>query len=249
MRPRLSRVTRTHAMRILGLAAIAASVALVGCGGGSAPRLDPAFTFTNPTDITNSYYPLSSYTTAVLEGTVDGAVERSERTRLDTTSVATKVFRIKGQTVPAVTVEDRDFEDGDLVEVTLNYFAQADDGTVYYLGEDVDIIEDGVIVGHEGAWLFGVDTQELGVVMPPAPKVGDTWLYENVPGVTTELNEVVAANDTVTTPLGTFNNCLQIEGTVSPDNEVEMKWYAPGVGEVEAMDEDADGSVKLIAQS
>jgi hypothetical protein len=39
-----------------------------------------------------------------------------------------------------------------LIERSLNYFAQTQDGTVCYFGEAVDIYENGVVVSHEGAW-------------------------------------------------------------------------------------------------
>ena len=63
-------------------------------------------------------------------------------------------------------VEDRAFADGELVERTLDYYAQADDGTVYYLGEHVSNIENGKVVDHHGTWLFGKDTDVPGVAMP-----------------------------------------------------------------------------------
>jgi len=61
-----------------------------------------------------------------------------------------KVFRIGGQTVAALAVEDRVFENGQLADVALYYFGQGDDGMVYYLGEDVDEYRNGKEAGHEG---------------------------------------------------------------------------------------------------
>jgi len=42
-----------------------------------------------------------------------------------------------------------------LIEVSQNFFAQADDGTVYYFGELVDTYGGGSVVSHEGSWLLG----------------------------------------------------------------------------------------------
>ena len=36
-------------------------------------------------------------------------------------------------------MEDRAYVDGQLEEIALGYFGQADDGAVYYFGEDVNI--------------------------------------------------------------------------------------------------------------
>ena len=84
-------------------------------------------------------------------------------------------------------MEDREYAGGKLAEVTLDYFAQADDGTVYYLGEDVDEYKDGKVVGHSGAWLLGKDTQKPGVLMPAHPEIGDKFKSEDVPKITCEL--------------------------------------------------------------
>jgi len=56
-------------------------------------------------------------------------------------------FTVAGQKVEAAVVEDRSLEEGELHEIALDYYAQADDGTVYYLGEDVDYYEDGRVIG------------------------------------------------------------------------------------------------------
>ena len=42
-------------------------------------------------------------------------------------------------------------------EVALDYFAQADDGSVWYLGEDVSNCQNGVVADHSGTWLAGRD--------------------------------------------------------------------------------------------
>jgi hypothetical protein len=53
-------------------------------------------------------------------------------------------------------VEERETENGELVEVSRNYFAVCKPSNdIYYFGEDVDDYEDGEIVGHGGAWLAG----------------------------------------------------------------------------------------------
>ena len=40
------------------------------------------------------------------------------------------------------------YGDGRVLEVARDYYAQADDGSVWYFGEDVDNYEDGVVVDH-----------------------------------------------------------------------------------------------------
>ena len=146
-----------------GLALLAVAV-LVPATPSHAQDAHSTPKFSHPKEITNVYLPLSSLKQDILEGTEKGHPLRVERT----VKPGSKTFNVNGQTVEAMIVEDREFINGDIEEVALDYFAQDDNGTVYYLGEDVDNYKDGKVVGHEGAWLYGKDTQKMGVVMPAA---------------------------------------------------------------------------------
>jgi hypothetical protein len=118
--------------------------------------------FSHPWGITNPYLPLASLKQDILE-----RIERTIRPE------RRRTFQIYHQTVEALTVEDREFKHGQLTEVAFDYVAQADDGTVHYLGEDVD--EYHKVVSHSGAWLFGKDTPRMGVLMLAHPQVGDKF--------------------------------------------------------------------------
>jgi hypothetical protein len=139
-------------------------------------------------------------------------------------------------------MEDREIEGGKLTEVTLDYFAQADDGTVYYFGEDVNEYEDGKIAGHSGAWLYGVQTQIPGVIMAGQPQVGDKFRAEDVAKITTEDCEVLSVSETVTVPAGTYQNCLKLKELLS-DGKTEYKYFARGVGCIKEVP--AEGEVLL----
>ena len=53
-------------------------------------------------------------------------------------------------------VEERESEGGELVEISHNFFARClENGSVFYLGEKVEDIEDGEVVGGGGAWEAG----------------------------------------------------------------------------------------------
>ena len=49
------------------------------------------------------------------------------------------------------------FLGGSIEEVAYDLYAQADDGSVWYFGEDVFDFRDGAIVVTEGTWLAGKD--------------------------------------------------------------------------------------------
>ena len=59
-------------------------------------------------------------------------------------------------------VEERETDDGQMVEVSRNYFAISKrTGNVYYFGEDVDIYKDGKVASHDGSWLSGVNGAQV----------------------------------------------------------------------------------------
>jgi hypothetical protein len=199
-----------------------------------------AVKFSHPREITNPWLPLASLKQDVLEGKEGTKELRIERTLKPEIR---KTFKVGKQTVEVLVMEDREFEGGKLSEITLDYFAQADDGTVYYMGEDVDEYKNGKVVGHSGAWLYGKQTKVPGLLMPGNPKVGDKFRSEDVPKITTEDNEVMSLTETVTVPAGTYENCLKIKEVLS-DGAIEYKYYAKGVGCVRELPEGGDVALK-----
>lgn len=128
-------------------------------------------------------------------------------------------------------VEERHWEDGELVEVSRNFFVQAKNGTVCYYGEDVEIYEDGEVVAHDGAWRAGEGDNRPGIIMPANPAVGMTYAQEIAPGIAEDRAELVALGQTVTVPAGTFKNVLSVRETTPLEPGTEsFEQYAPGVG-------------------
>jgi hypothetical protein len=196
--------------------------------------------FSHPRDITNPYLPLAYLKQDILEGTEGSKKVRVERTLKPDLR---KSFKLAGQTIEALAMEDREFEDGVLAEVALDYFAQDDEGTVYYLGEDVDEYENGKVTGHSGAWMLGKDTPKPGIIIPAHPKVGDRFKSEDVSKDISEDDEVVSVSETVSVPAGTYENCVQIKEHLA-DGSTEFKYYAPGVGVVRELPASGDLPLK-----
>ena len=214
----------------IGGAALAAGVGTaiaVAAGVSGAQSAPPGPVFSDPTTIDNRYMPLTAKRRCELRGrTDDGTRERSVKTLLK----RTKRFDVTGRQVDAAVIRDDAYEDGKLVEQTFDYFAQADDGTVYYLGEDVDNIRRGKVVNHSGSWLYGRDTDVPGVAMPADPKVGDQYRFEDVPGITAESNRVEEAGMRARAGGRNFTDVIRIQEFIQPEGEIEYKLYAPGVG-------------------
>jgi hypothetical protein len=199
--------------------------------------------FSHPTAIDNPYLPLSNLKQDILEGTEDGKKMRVERTAKPDMH---KTFKFGGMTVEVLVVEDRAFVDGQLEEVAEDYFAQDDNGTVYYLGEDTDEYKDGKIASHEGSWLTGKDSPVPGVMFPAHAKLGAKWRPEDVSRSIDERDEIVALGETVTMPAGTFKDCVKVKETLA-DGKVEYKYYCRGVGVVREMP--SDGDERLISHA
>jgi hypothetical protein len=236
-----------HARLPLLVATIALATAIPGqmlaqdaTPGDATPAVDPAEL--SPV-VTNPYVPLASFSHKVLEGDVTDADtgesvhERVEEWVLPGTAVVAGV--------ETTVVEVKEYADGELTEHTRDYYAQHRDGTVYYLGEDVDVYEDGELAGHEGTWRAGEGGSVPGEYMPADPAVGQRFEQERAPGVAEDISTVVAVDRTVTVPAGTFDGCIETEDVNPLDDSVGHKIYCPGAGIVrDATDE---GAVELVA--
>jgi hypothetical protein len=224
--------------------ATAASPAAPAPGGPAAAErrvdLDPPV-FSHPTRITNPLFPVNSQRRVVQLGTGGSAGERAEITRLP----YTRTIRVFGQTVPAVVSQYVAHLDGRVAEVAYDFFAQADDGSVWYLGEDVFNYEDGLVADTEGSWLAGRDGPG-GMIMPARPKVGDVFRPENIPGLVFETVTVKATGLTLNGPRGPVRGGIRTQERLM-DGSVETKVYAPGYGEFIAGSADGLEAVAVAA--
>jgi hypothetical protein len=198
-------------------------------GRGCAPpgeRVDLAKpSFTNPTRITNPLFPIGRLRSAVLLGHVDGKPFRSETTLLP------GVERVAwdGRQVETLVSQYIAYLDGRLEEVARDRYAQADDGSVWYLGEDVMDYRDGAVALTEGTWLAGREGAPA-MIMPAHPKVGDAFRLEDVTGVVFEEVRIKSVDQTVQGPRGPVGGAILAE-ELHADQTYDHKIYAPGYGE------------------
>jgi len=173
------------------------------------------------TVVDNPHYPLRPGTT-YFNASPDGAF-------VDNLTVTRDTIEILG--VTCVVVEDLAYEDGELVERTLDYFAQDKLGNVWYLGEDATHYEDGKVIGTDGTWRAGNPGQHAGIIMLADPQVGDFYKQEQAPGVAEDQAVVISLNASVDVPYGSFTDLLQTDDTTPLEpGFVERKTYAEGVG-------------------
>ena len=196
-------------------------------------------TFSNPLNINNTFFPFQPGGLKVYAGSDHGTKTGS----IDDYLTTTRTFNLNGNNVPCHILVEKGYENGELVEKSFNYFAQADDGTVYYFGEVVNIFENGVVVSHEGSWLVGGPTQPTdppdagnattpGLFMPANPELGDIFKQEDLFPIVDETDTIVGVDLDVIVPAGKYDGAIQVKETSRIDLGAELKWYAPGVGVV-----------------
>jgi hypothetical protein len=173
--------------------------------------------------VDNPYFPLTPGTVYRYVGETDKGVETIH------VKVTRETKRLLG--VRTTVVTDRVYLDGELIEDTIDWYAQDEDGNVWYFGEDTKQLENGKVVGTEGSWLAGRDGARPGIVMLARPRVGVSYEQEHAAGVAEDRARVVSLKETVSVPYGRFHRCLQtFDDTPLNPEAREYKYYARGIG-------------------
>ena len=235
----LSNLTLTLAAAVaISMTAVTVAPALTSAGSRNGNPEDFS------TNIDNPLFPLSSFETKIFEGEETDPDTGIISTRLEST-VLEKTRKVAG--IRVLVLEEKAYQDDELIERALDYFAQHSDGTVYYFGEDVDNYVDGKIDNHDGSWRAGKDGAVQGIIMPAAPFVGQAYQQEFAPGIAEDKAMVLALNESVSTPAGDFAGCLKTEDINPLDTPplIEFKFYCPGVGVVR--EEAPDGFIELTS--
>ena len=190
--------------------------------------------------VDNPYFPLAPGTTFVYEGQTSDGLER------DTFAVTHTSRMIAG--VACLEVRDTVTRDGELIEDTLDWFAQDREGNVWYFGENAKQLAGGLVIGVEGSWTAGIDGARPGIAMRARPGVGDFYRQEFSLGTAEDIGAVLSLTETVVVPYGSFDACLETEDTtpIHPDG-VEHKFYAPGIGAVLELDPGTGERLELIS--
>jgi hypothetical protein len=245
---------RSNVMRRLGVIAIPAALVVVllaaGCnsesnqnaggeqgqsGSGSGSKTDlphgsepvnlDAQKFT--TRIDNPYWPMVPGTRwTYLETDQEGAEQRVDVTVTDQTK---KI----ANGVTARVVRDTVTEDGRIIEDTFDWYAQDEDGTIWYLGEDTAEFENGKLKTKGGSFEAGVDGAQPGIIMPANPMDGMRYRQEYYKGEAEDNGEILSTDEMVETPYGKFDHALLTKDTTPLEpNVLEYKLYARDVGPV-----------------
>lgn len=194
------------------------------CGQGAgqdepyAPVIDPA-QFTAVVD--NRFFPL-------VPGTTFHYQERRGTERVEVYVTADQK-EIMG--VPCVVVRSREYDGTELIEETLDWYAQDREGNVWYFGEDTKAYQSGAVVGTEGSWEAGRDGAQPGIIMLGSPQLGRRYRQEYYRGHAEDMGEVIRLGESRRVPYGTFAGVLVTKDWTPLERGMsERKYYAPGIG-------------------
>jgi hypothetical protein len=186
-------------------------------------KLDPA-DFTTKVD--NPYFPLAKGT----RWSYRGEDKEGTKTTADVTATG-QTKKIAG--ITATALRDRNTEDGQLVEVATEWYAQDKDGNVWYLGEDVKEYENGKFK-EAGSSLVGDGPLQPGVTMMGKPIPGSCFRLSYEKGESEDRLAVLSVNAKVSGPAGSYTKVVQLKQTTPLEPEaIEHRYYAPGVGLVQ----------------
>jgi hypothetical protein len=211
---------------LVGAAALVI-LAIVACGNSpTQPEYDPRL---YPADfvaaVTNPFFPLTPGTTQNYRGETADGIE----TIITVVLTDTKV--ILG--ITATIVHDQVFLDGELIEDTFDWYAQQNNGDVWYLGEDSKEIENGRVVSTAGSWEAGVDGAKPGIIMwgDPAAHLNEQYRQEYYEEVAEDVATVIALDESADVPHGSFTGCIKTEDrNPLEQGAVEHKVYCSGIG-------------------
>ena len=211
-----------------------------GDGGHYSPTILPA-DFVDAVD--NPYFPLALGSRWVYEGEADtpGKTEH--------TVVVVLPDRKEIMGVSTTTVRDTVRVDGEVIEDTLDWYAQDTDGNVWYFGEAVKNYENGKVVDTDGSFEAGVDGALPGIVMKAHPAVGDAYRQEFHAGAAEDLGRVERVDAAKAVPAGRYTKVVVTTdwNPLEPD-VVEQKAYAPGVGVIfEEHVKGGTGTISLLS--
>ncbi len=224
-----------------------ALLAGVGCSNDSSsgPKVqgyDPEIPSQWAEAVTNPYFPLLPGMRWEYEG------DTEEGTETVVVEVLEESKAVNG--VEATVVRDRVYLDGELIEDTVDWYAQDQAGNVWYLGEDTKELENGQVVSTEGSWEWAKDEALPGIIMwaDPSSHMQEQYRQEYYEDEAEDWGKVVALNETVEVPFGSFTGCVKTEDWSGLEpGTLEDKWYAPNVGFVREVKVEGGGDeVELV---
>ena len=178
------------------------------------------------TQIDNPYWPMKPGTRWTYREVEGGSVQK-------VVVIVTHQTKKLANGVTARIVRDTVTEDGELTEDTKDFYAQDQQGTIWYFGEQTAEFENGKLDTREGSFEAGSHGALPGIIMPAQPEPGMEYRQEYYKGQAEDNGAVLSTEEMAQVPYGFFRNALLTRDTNPLEPKVlEYKLYAKGVGPV-----------------
>jgi hypothetical protein len=211
-------------------------------------QFDPA-NFPDPPKIDNQWNPLTPGTQFTLAGEADRGGGLLPHRVVSTVTDLTKMIN----DVPTVVIMETDVNEGDLQEAELRFEAQDNAGNIWNLGEYPEEYEDGKFSAAPDVWLAGLAKARPGNSMLGDPQVGTPeYLQGWSPDIEfLDCAKVSKMQQRTCVPAGCYENVMIIDerSPLDPDSGHQLKYHAPGVGNVRVgFVDDPEGEVLVLVK-
>ena len=186
--------------------------------------------FSDGANIDNAWMPLQPGRRWIIEGVT---IEEDERIPHRSSLTVTSLSKVIAGVDTAV-VWAEDISDGVVVEKEIAFYAQDDDGTVWYLGEHTEEFEDGEFVLAQ-TWIHGSEDARAGVKMLADPMTHTQALFQGwAPAVEwSDYSRLDEAQPEDCVIGGCYKDVVRfVESSLGEEGIFQLKSYARGVGEI-----------------
>lgn len=205
--------------------------------------------FSNSTKIDNKFLPLVPGTQFIMEGRSnrgDGVLPH--RVVFTVTDLTKTIHGVK-----TVVLYDRDYNQNELAEAEITFFAQDNDGNVWNFGEYPEEYDSGVFMGAPSTWLSGTAGAQAGIQMSGKPRLrSSSYLQGLAPQVEfLDCAQVLKKTKKTCVPVDCFRNVLVTDewSPLDPESGHQRKYNAEGVGTIQvgAVD-DPEGETLVLVE-
>jgi hypothetical protein len=232
---RLSRVWTPMATVVVAAALLVTLVIGVGSSQAAKPK-EPSWVLHGPyspslepanfiTTVNNRYFPLKPGTAFHYQGFKDAA------SQTDDMVVTHQKKQILG--ITCTVVRDTVSENGKPIERTFDWYAQDKQRNVWYMGEDSFELKNGRFARADDSWKSGVNGAKPGIIMRGNPRPGNVYRQEYYPRFALDQARVLGFKASMKVPQGTYNRPLATVEWSPTDPQLERKYYAAGIGEIQ----------------
>ena len=186
--------------------------------------------FDRSTTIDNEWLPLQPGRRWVFEGfTIEDDETTPHRLEFIVTDLTKEIAGVN-----TVVAWIGDYSDDELVEAEIAFYAQDNDGNVWFLGEYPEEYEDGKFVDAP-TWIAGLAGAKAGIQMKAEPQPGTPAYYQGWgPAVEwSDYGQVDQVGQETCVPVDCYEDVLVIaESSLEETDAFQLKYYAHGVGNV-----------------